>query len=60
MELGVIIQLHNFEEGFKRLQELGFTTCQLNSFDVSIMTEDMTEKVKEASKKYGIRFCGLI
>ncbi len=59
MELGVIIPLYHFEEGFKKLQELGFTTCQLNSFDVSIMTEDMAEKVKEASKKYGIRVSAL-
>lgn len=59
MELGVIIPLYYFEEYFKKLQELGFTTCQLNSFDVSIMTKDMADKVLEASKKYGIKISAL-
>lgn len=59
MELGVIIQLYNFEEGFKKLNELGFTTCQLNSFDVSVMTKETADKVIEASKRYGIRVSAL-
>ena len=59
MELGVIIQLNNFEESFKRLRELGFSTCQLNSYDVSVMTKDMADRVTEASKKYGIRISAL-
>ena len=59
MELGVIIQLYNFEKNFQELNELGFTTCQLNSFDVSMMTEETARKVTEASKKYGIRISAL-
>ena len=59
MELGVIIQLAKFEESFKRLNEFGFKTCQLNSFDVSVMSKETAEKVIEASKKYGVRVSAL-
>ena len=59
MELGVIVSLSNAEENFKKLKEYGFTTCQLNSFDVSIMTEETAKKVLAASKEYGIRISAL-
>lgn len=63
MKLGVLIQLQkNVEEEFKKVAELGFSSCQLCSWDESLRTDEMAEKVNESSKKYGVEistfWCG--
>lgn len=62
MELGVIVRLKNAVENFQKLNEMGFTTCQLVSYDIGEMTQENADKVIEASKKYGVRvsafWCG--
>ncbi|MBO5734134.1 MAG: sugar phosphate isomerase/epimerase [Clostridia bacterium] len=63
MKLGVLIQLQeNIEEEFKKVAQLGFSSCQLCSWDESLRTNEMAEKVKDACKKYGVEistfWCG--
>jgi len=63
MKLGVLIQLQeNIEEEFKKVADLGFSCCQLCSWDEAIRTDDMAERVKEACKKYNVEistfWCG--
>lgn len=55
MKLGVIVQLNeNIEKEFEKLHSLGFSTCQLNSYDTGVMTAEYAEKVNAAAKKYNI------
>lgn len=63
MELGVIINLTEHpEDEFRKVDELGFRTCQLNCWNQSLLTEEMALLVKEASQKYHIKitsfWCG--
>lgn len=63
MKLGVLIHLQkNIEEEFKKVADLGFSSCQLCSWDESLRTDEMADKVIEASRKYGVEistfWCG--
>ena len=56
MKIGVIIIINDEEvdEKFKKVKELGITSCQINCWKHSILTDKLAEKIKAASKKYGI------
>ena len=55
MKLGVIVPLSaEIDKEFEKLASLGFPTCQLNCWDLKLMTEEYAEKVKSAAKKYNI------
>ena len=63
MKLGVIIRLDdNVGESMRRLREMGFTTCQLNSWTEENMTDDYAALVREATEANGIEvsafWCG--
>ena len=47
MKLGVIVPLSaEIDKEFEKLASLGFPTCQLNCWDLKLMTEEYAEKVK--------------
>lgn len=55
MELGVIIPMsENIDSDFENLVSLGMKTCQLNCWNMDIMTDRMAAKVKEAAEKHGV------
>ncbi len=57
MKLGVFIMLRknmDIDAKFKELSDMGFTTCQLNSWNMSHCTEDAAFSIKQAAEKYGI------
>ena len=63
MELGVLIALNDDVDGeFKKVHDLGFKSCQLNCWNDEMYTEEVAEKVREASKKYDVKistfWCG--
>ncbi len=63
MKLSVLIHLQkNIEEEFKKVADLGFSSCQLCSWDEFLRTDEMAEIVKAASKKYEVEistfWCG--
>lgn len=63
MELGVIINLTDHPEiEFKKVDELGFRTCQLNGWNQSLFSEQTALRVIAASQKYNIKitsfWCG--
>ncbi|MAE64856.1 MAG: xylose isomerase [Phycisphaeraceae bacterium] len=56
LELGLIVGLSDgVEASFAKVADLGLTTCQLCSWDVSILSPDLAEKVRAASASTGIR-----
>lgn len=60
MKLGVIIMLNkNIEEEFKKLADLGFTTCQLNCWTPELFTDENAERVNAAAEKYGVEVSAL-
>jgi L-ribulose-5-phosphate 3-epimerase len=63
MKLGVIITIaDDLETEFKKVRDLGFTTCQLNCWNQSKFNDVTAQKVVAASRKYGIEissfWCG--
>ena len=55
MRLGVIIYLeHDVDTEFKKVHDLGFTSCQLGCWNVSYYTDERAEQVNAAMKKYGV------
>lgn len=66
MNIGALIVIRNggteIMEKFKSLGEMGLHYCQLSWWNHEIMTDENTEAVKEASKKYGVEvtafWCG--
>jgi sugar phosphate isomerase/epimerase len=63
MKLGVIITIaDDLEADFKKVRDLGFTTCQLNCWNQSKFNDVTAQKVVAASRKYGIEitsfWCG--
>lgn len=64
MDLGVcIVHGHKSnEEAFRSVAEMGFSSCQLLSWDRSFWTDAEAEEIKEKMQKYGIRisafWCG--
>ena len=63
MNLGVLIALDaNVAEEIKKVHELGFSSCQLSSWDASLRTQEMADKINEALEKYNVKistfWCG--
>lgn len=63
MELGVLIMMNSdIDAGFKKVKEMGFSSCQLNCWDETLYTDEMAQKVNEAAKKYDVKissfWCG--
>ncbi len=63
MELGVLIMMNSdIDTEFKKVKEMGFNSCQLNSWNEALYTDDMAAKVNEAAKKYDVKissfWCG--
>lgn len=61
MKLGVLVILrdNNIEEEFKKLNEFGFTSCQLSCWDVNLFTDEMAKRIIDASAEYGIEVSAL-
>lgn len=56
MNIGVCV-IHsekNIQESFRQITELGFSHCQLMSWNASQWTEEEAQKIIEARDKYGI------
>lgn len=65
MEVGVLVQFnkdHDVDVEFKKVHDFGMKSCQLCGWDMSMFTEEMAEKVKEAAKKHDVKvsvfWCG--
>ena len=65
MELGVLIHLRDgkeIDESFKKVHDMGFSSCQLCCWDQSKMTDENAQLVNEATEKYGVKistfWCG--
>ncbi len=55
MRLGVLTHLsQNVESELKKVADLGFTSCQLCSWDESLRTDENAQQVIEACKKYNV------
>jgi len=55
LKLGLIVGLtENVEESFHEVTRVGLTTCQLGSWNPSILNEALAAKVREASKRTGV------
>ena len=57
MKLGVFIKMKedmNIDTKFRELKEMGFDTCQLNSWNLSLCTRENADEILKASEKYGI------
>ena len=57
MKLGVFIKMKedmNIDTKFRELKEMGFDTCQLNSWNLSLCTREIADEILKASEKYGI------
>ncbi len=63
MEIGVIHPLSNEtlaeDNMFQKVQNLGFNVCQLNSWDSSLCTKEIAERVKKDSAASGVRVCAV-
>ena len=64
MEIGVVIILSSegMEEKFKKAAEGGFGVCQLIAWDMSLLTEQTAELIRDLCQKYAVRvstfWCG--
>lgn len=63
MKLGVFIHLtRDVEKELKKVNEMGFETCQLNAWDLGLFNDEMVEAVVQASNKYNVEiisfWCG--
>ena len=63
MKLGtIIIMTPNIDSDFSKVNALGLEACQLVCWNKDLFTDENAEKVKDASKKYGIEitafWCG--
>ena len=64
MKLGVLISLdgENVNEKFKGVHDLGFESCQLCGWDMSLFTDKTAKQVNEACEKYKVKistfWCG--
>lgn len=63
MKLGVMTNIEDsIDEVFKRVSDLGFSSCQLCSWDESLRTDEMARKINESCEKYGVKistfWCG--
>ena len=63
LELGVIMSMAgDLDEKFRKVSELGLTSCQLSNYDPERFTDENAEIIKACSAKYGVRvsaiWCG--
>lgn len=64
MKLGVLILLDskNVDEKFKGVHDLGFESCQLCGWDMSLFTDEAADAVNTACEKYNVKistfWCG--
>lgn len=63
MRLGVLISItEDIEAEFKKVHELGFSTCQLSGWNLEHFTERTARQVRTSSQKYGVEitsfWCG--
>lgn len=63
MKVGVLVGLNEeVEKEFKKVADLGMHSCQLCSWDKSVLTPEMAERVVKASKEYDVEvsafWCG--
>ncbi len=56
MKVGVIVIVRdlNVDEQLRQIHELGFSSCQINCWNHSILTDELAEKINSACKEYGI------
>ena len=55
LELGVIMSMSgDLDEKFKKVHDLGLTSCQLSNYEPSVFTDENAAIVNECSKKYGV------
>ena len=63
MKIGVRIscleEKLNFEKEFKKMVEMGISSCQLSVFDMSHYTKENAETVKRQAEEYGIEISAL-
>ncbi|MBE6669015.1 MAG: sugar phosphate isomerase/epimerase [Ruminococcaceae bacterium] len=60
LELGVIMSMSgDLDEKFKKVHDLGLTSCQLSNYEPSVFTDENAAIVNECSKKYGVRVSAL-
>jgi len=54
-KLGLIVSLRREPAGeIKKVKNLGFETCQVSCWDMSLYTRDIAKKLKEALEENGI------
>lgn len=62
MRLGIVINncADGLEKKFKDAHDMGFTTCQFSSWDMSLRTTEYVEKIKQLCKRYNIEITAVI
>ncbi len=63
MKIGILIHLsENADEDFKKVHEMGFSSCQLGCWTMRYFNDAKAEEVRAAMKKYGVEistfWCG--
>ncbi len=59
MEIGVINGLRDGGKCFDHVEQFGLTVCQLSAWDVTQMTAEVAETVKQESARTGVRVCAV-
>lgn len=61
MKIGVLIARYgeDLEQKFAHAKELGFTSCQISSWDMERYTDEYAERIVNATKKYGVEISSL-
>lgn len=60
MELGIIVNLtEQPDEELKKAHQLGFKTCQLNCWSLSLLSEAIATQVTYASRQYEVKITSL-
>ena len=55
MKIGTLVHLtSNVEEVFAPVKDLGLDNCQLGCWNLNLMTDEMADKIKTVTEKYGI------
>lgn len=55
MKIGVLVNLDkNVEAEIKKVHDMGFGSCQLSCWNMSMYTDEIAEIVNKASKEYGV------
>lgn len=56
--IGVVASLNREDSGFGRVKEYGLESCQLISWDPTLWTDEIAERVKTEARTFGIRIVG--